>query len=164
MKKKPTVYIETTIPSFLTARDTTDVLAAGEQEAARRWWNTRRQGFDLFISQAVLAEAARGDHEAAKNRLEALDGLPLLDADDAVDQLTGILMSSGILPAKAAADAAHVAIASRHNMDFLLTLNCKHIANAHLSRRLNEIITGSGYRMPVICTPLELLGDLNHDA
>jgi hypothetical protein len=161
---KPTVYIETTIPSFLTARNTNDPLAAGEQEATRRWWNDRRQTFDLFVSLLVLEEAAMGDTEAAQKRLDALSGLPLLDSDEVVDELTDIIMASGAIPAKAKADAVHVSLASRHNMDFLLTLNCKHIANAQLNRRLNEVISNAGYRMPVICTPLELMGDNNDDA
>lgn len=161
---KPTVYIETTIPSFLTARDTTDVLAAGEREATRLWWNNHRHQFDVFISQPVLDEAALGDPEAAKKRLDVLEGLPLLASDKAVDSLTSTIMLSGVLPAKAATDAAHVAVASRYNMDFLLTLNCKHIANAHLARRLTEVVADAGYRIPVICTPLELLGDINNDA
>ncbi|HRX07506.1 MAG TPA: type II toxin-antitoxin system VapC family toxin [Kiritimatiellia bacterium] len=164
MADKPTIYLETTIPSFLTARPSGDLIAAGEQETTRKWWETRRGDFNLFVSDLVLAEAARGDASAAQRRLETLKDLPLLAADDEVDALTQAILKSGVIPAKAATDAAHVAIAARHGMDVLMTWNCKHIANAELLFRMAEVVARAGYRLPVICTPRELMGGLDHDA
>ena len=125
---KLTVYIETTIPSFLTARNPGDLLAAGEQEATRRWWNNRRQQFDLFISQPVLEEAAMGDVDAAKKRLDALEGLPLLNSDDAVEELTDVIMASGVIPAKAKTDAVHVCAHVMFHRDLHTQLTQKKIA------------------------------------
>ncbi len=164
MTEKPTIYLETTIPSFLTARPSGDLIAAGEQETTRKWWETRRGDFNLFVSDLVLAEAARGDASAAQRRLETLKDLPLPAADDEVDALTQAILKSGVIPAKAATDAAHVAIAARHGMDVLMTWNCKHIANAELLFRMAEVVARAGYRLPVICTPRELMGGLDHDA
>lgn len=164
MANKPTIYVETTIPSFLTARPSGDLIAAGEQETTRKWWETRRGDFNLFVSDLVLAEAARGDAAAAQRRLEVLKALPLLAADDEVGALTGDILKSGVIPAKAAADAAHVALAARHGMDMLMTWNCKHIANAELLFRMAEVVARAGYRLPVICTPLELMEGPDHDA
>ena len=164
MAEKPTIYVETTIPSFLTARPSGDLIAAGEQETTRQWWETRRGEFALFVSDLVLAEAARGDAAAAQKRLETLEDLPVLAADAEVDALTEIILKSGVIPPKAAADAVHVAIATRHGMNVLATWNCKHIANAVLLHRLSEVVARAGYRLPVICTPRELMGGLDYDA
>ena len=164
MAEKPTIYVETTIPSFLTARPSGDLITAGQQESTRKWWECRRNHFELFVSHVVLDEAARGDASAAQRRLEVLKGLPLLAADDEVETLTSAILRSGAIPAKAAADAAHVAMAARHGMDILMTWNCKHIANGELLLQLSEIVACAGYRLPVICTPLELMEEPDHDA
>ncbi len=164
MADKPTIYIETTIPSFLTARPSGDLIAAGEQETTRQWWETRRGEFALFVSDLVLAEAARGDETAAQKRTETLKDLPVLAADDEVDALAAAILKSGIIPQKAAADAAHVAIATRHGMNILMTWNCKHIANAVLLHCLAEVVSREGYRLPVVCTPRELMGGPENDA
>jgi len=164
MADKPTVYIETTIPSFLAARPSGDLIAAGEQEITRQWWEKRREVFQLFVSQLVLTEAAKGDGAAARRRLDVLNDIPVLAADDEADSLLEVIRASGIMPLKASADAAHVAIAARHEMDFLMTWNCKHIANAELIPRLTDVVAGAGYSMPVICTPNELMGGLGDDA
>jgi hypothetical protein len=81
-----------------------------------------------------------------------------LDLDDESDYLTELILKSGTIPEKAAADAAHVAVATRHAIDFLLTWNCRHIANATIMRRLSELVSGEGYELPIICTPYGLLG------
>jgi len=129
---KPTLYLETTVPSYLTAWPSRDLIRAGHLQITKEWWQTRRAEFDIYISQFVLDEAAAGDAEAARERMAALKGLPLLDLTDEVADLAGALKASLDLPEKAVTDAAHIAIAAVHGMHFLLTWNCTHIANAEM--------------------------------
>ena len=152
------VYIETTIPSYLTARPSRDILQAARQQLTREWWDVERRNYDLCISQIVLDEAAAGDAEAAQRRLAVIDTLPLLDLTFEVDGLAETIMQSGLLPASASRDAVHIAVAAVHQVHFLLTWNCRHIANATIFRDLQHIIMSAGYDVPVICTPEELLG------
>ena len=153
------VYIETTIPSYLTARPSRDIVQAARQQLTREWWDVERRNYDLCISQIVLDEAAAGDAEAAQRRMAVIDTLPLLDLTFEVDGLAGTIMQSGLLPASASRDAVHIAVTAVHQVHFLLTWNCRHIANATISRDLQHIIMSAGYDVPVICTPEELLGD-----
>jgi len=157
MANKPTIYIETTIPSFLTARPSGDLVSAGRQLITRQWWERNRSEYDLFISEIVLDEASKGDVNAARLRLEILHGLPLLKVDEPTLVLTREILESGVIPEKAAADAGHVAVAARYGMNFLLTWNCAHIANAAIWAKLGERVKKGGYGLPVICTPDELL-------
>jgi predicted nucleic acid-binding protein len=159
MTDKPTVYLETTIPSFLAARPSNDLILAGQQQLTLRWWATRRRSFALYISELVVAEAGKGDSQAAKRRIEVIRNLPVLEIDDEVIRLGEEILNDGAIPRKAAADAAHVAIAARHGIDYLLTWNCRHIANARIVRRLDRVIRDLGYLAPTICTPTELFGD-----
>jgi hypothetical protein len=153
------VYIETTIPSYLTARPSRDIVQAARQQLTREWWDVERRNYDLCISQIVLDEATAGDAEAAQRRLAVIDTLPLLDLTFEVDGLAETIMQSGLLPASASRDAVHIAVAAVHQVHFLLTWNCRHIANATIFRDLQHIIMSAGYDVPVICTPEELLGD-----
>ena len=153
-----TVSIETTIPSYLTARNSNNPVIAGQQEITRKWWDERRSAFRLFISEAVVAEARKGDGEAATNRLRIIDGIPELEIDEQSVLLTNTILASKVIPLSAGADAAHVAIASRYGIDFLLTWNCRHIANAEIVKSLERIVARQGYVLPVLRTPYELLG------
>jgi hypothetical protein len=153
------IYIETTIPSYLTARPSRDIVQAARQQLTREWWDAERRNYDLCISQIVLDEAAAGDAEAAQRRMTVIEALPLLDLTFEVDGLADTIMQSGLLPASASRDAVHIAVTAVHQMHFLLTWNCRHIANATIFRDLQLIIMSAGYDMPVICTPEELLGD-----
>ena len=154
------IYIETTIPSYLTARPSRDIVQAARQQLTREWWDVERRNYDLCISQIVLDEAAAGDAEAAQRRLAVIDTLPLLDLTFEVDGLAETIMQSGgLLPASASRDAVHIAVTAVHQVHFLLTWNCRHIANATIFRDLQHIIMSAGYDVPVICTPEELLGD-----
>lgn len=153
------VYIETTIPSYLTARPSRDIVQAARQQLTREWWDLERRNYDLCISQIVLDEAAAGDAEAAQRRMAVIDTLPLLDLTFEVDGLAETIMQSGLLPASASRDAVHIAVTAVHQVHFLLTWNCRHIANATIFRDLQHIIMSAGYDVPVICTPEELLGD-----
>ncbi len=163
MKNKQTVYIETTIPSFLTARLSNNLISVGKQEVTRKWWETRKDKYSLYISELVLSESMKGDITASEKRLKAIEELPLLAIDNESIQLTEKIMETGIIPSRAAADAAHIAIASRHGVDYLLTWNCSHIANAEILRRICFIVSEAGYYLPIICTPDELFGGEEND-
>jgi hypothetical protein len=158
MNQQPTVYLETTIPSYLTSRSSNNLILAGEQEATHQWWQTRKDCFNVFISNLVIQEITKGDVFAAQRRLEVCEGISLLEIDDEAIHLTQVLLDSGLFPPKASTDAGHIAVAARHSMDYLLTWNCKHIANAEIIRKLNFVIYQAGYYVPFICTPLELFG------
>jgi hypothetical protein len=151
------VYLETTVPSYLTAWPSPEVVMAGHQQTTRDWWETRREEFDLYASQFVIDEASLGDSEAAARRLKALADVPLLEPSDDVHRLADQLVKQVPLPAKAAADSLHIAIAAVNGMDYLLTWNCTHIANAALRARIEKVCRDAGYEPPVICTPEELL-------
>src|SRR5262249_39915948 len=106
---RPTVYIETTIPSYLTAWASRDLVRAAHQQITREWW-ARRDAFDLYCSRLVVEECRAGDAQAAADRLAALAGIPLLEEGDEVAELAETLLSDVPLPSKAAADALHIAI------------------------------------------------------
>lgn len=158
MEEKATVYLETTIPSYLTARQSSNLIIAGEQLITRQWWETRKQEYRLFISALVVQEASRGDSGASGRRLEVIGGIDELEIDEPTICLTRRLLNSRIFLEKAAADAAHIAVAARHGVDYLLTWNCKHIANAEIIRRVSFEVGAEGYFVPIICTPRELFG------
>ena len=153
---KSKVYIETTIVSYLVASPTADLIQAAHQQATRNWWAGRNR-FDLFVSRAVIAEAERGAHDAAARRVEALRGIPNLQFGRNVAALAGRLMQSGTLPPKARLDAAHVAVAAVNGMDYLLTWNLRHLANATIRGKIEGVCRDAGTVPPIICTPEELM-------
>ncbi|WP_419546179.1 type II toxin-antitoxin system VapC family toxin [Microcystis sp.] len=153
-----TVYIETSILGYLTARPSRDIVVAANIEVTKEWWNTRRGDFQLYSSQAVVKETSQGDVVIASQRLEILANLSLLDLNQAVLDLAEQFLERSNLPAKADIDAVHIAVATVHGMDYLLTWNCKHIANAQIQGKLAEISLDFGYELPILCTPYELLG------
>ncbi len=154
---KPRIYIETSIPSYLTARRCRDLIATANQELTQEWWETRRDDFYLVISEFVLREASAGDPIAASNRLAAIAGIPELNVTDEVGLLAQILIKQIPIPAKAQLDAFHIAVASVHGIDYLLTWNCTNINNAELRPRIEAICRSQGFEPPIICTPQELL-------
>ena len=159
---KRTLYLESTVPSYLTAAPSRDLLIAAHQQVTAEWWKTRRAEFDLYVSQFTLDEIGRGDADVAQRRLDAIKGIPLLDiTDDALELAEGFL-SLRIIPRKAGTDAFHIALAAVHSIDFLLTWNCKHIANAAMIRDIEAVCRMRGHPCPVICTPEELMGG-SHD-
>ena len=153
----PRLYVETTIPSYLTARPSRDTVLAGQQEATRRWWEEKRGNYDLYVSELVLEETAAGDPAMAAARHAALAGLPQLAQTPEVDALATRLLERGIIPPSAAPDAEHIALAVVHAMNFLLTWNCKHIANALHRRRVEAVCAEAGLVCPIICTPHHLI-------
>ncbi|WP_159791017.1 type II toxin-antitoxin system VapC family toxin [Sodalinema gerasimenkoae] len=154
-----TIYIETSILGYLTARPSRDLVVAANIQITREWWDTRRHSFQLYTSQAVVEETSQGDADMAAQRLEIIRDFILLDLDQSVLNLAEQFLERSSLPAKADIDAIHIAAATIHNMDYLLTWNCKHIANAQIQRKLAEISLDFGYELPILCTPYELLGD-----
>ena len=152
------VYIETTIVSYLTARPSRDLIIAAHQQLTQEWWETRRANFALYASQFVIRESSAGDAAMAQKRLEALDGIPLLGATPEAFALARRLVEKGPIPEKANVDALHIAVAATNGMDYLLTWNCKHIANAEMHTGVARICRAAGCEPPVICTPEELLG------
>ena len=153
-----TLYIETSIVSYATAWPSKNVQIAAIQEQARNWWTTERPKFELVTSQLTLDEASRGDPIASTERLKLLIGIPLLDIDANVQELARLLLSGHMMPQKAAADALHVAAAALGGVKYLLTLNCKHIANAHELPRVYKLLDDEGLGGMLICTPAEFLG------
>jgi len=154
---KSRVYIETTVISYLAARQTRDLVVAARQELTWEWWRECRSDFDLYISQNVLREAGAGDPDAAERRLEIADGLPRLESKPDVLALAHKLVRNGPIPENASEDALHISMATIHGMDYLLTWNCRHIANATIRNSVIRIADSEGYQCPVICTPEELL-------
>ncbi|MGH7619306.1 MAG: type II toxin-antitoxin system VapC family toxin [Gemmatimonadaceae bacterium] len=154
----PSVYVETSVLSYLAARPSRDPIVAGRQQVTRDWWATRRAAFELHISQVVLDEAQRGNAEEANRRLESAAGLPLLDATPAIADLARHLQALAAFPPRAATDALHVAFATAHGIEYLLTWNLRHIANAERRPRIERACRSAGFRPPVICTPDELMG------
>lgn len=153
---KPKVYVETTIPSYLTARASPDVVTQHRRLATQAWWQTERAKYDLFTSQIVLQEAQVGDPEAARRRMSALQDLPLLDLTAEVEMLAAKIIGPGMIPKEYPEDAAHVAVATINGLDYLLTWNLSHIANATLRNKFERLIRSQGYEVPIICTPEEL--------
>ena len=151
----PKVYIETSVVSYLTSQPSRDIVLAAHQQITHSWWSTRAR-FDLYVSEAVLAEAGGGDPTAAARRLSVLAALPVLSITNEVAGLANHFIEVGALPQKAFVDAVHVAAAATHGMDFLLTWNCKHIANAIIRGRLEALCRTRNLQPPMICTPEEL--------
>jgi hypothetical protein len=154
-----TVYIETSILGYLTARPSRDLVVAANIEITREWWDKRSSDFQLYSSQAVIKETSQGDTAIATQRLKIVRNLALIDLNQSVLDLAEQFLERSSLPAKADVDAIHIAAATVHGMDYLLTWNCKHIANAQIQRKLAEISLDFGYELPILCTPYELLGD-----
>lgn len=155
MKSK--VYLETTIPSYLTALPSRDLVRAAHQQTTREWWEQCRGDYELFVSQLVVRECQGGDPDAAARRLDAIGDLSLLAQTMEAVTLAQRVLNEVPLPEKAAVDALHIAIAAVHGMNYLLTWNCAHIANASLRSPIEWVCREHGYEPPVICTPDELL-------
>ena len=156
-----TVYIETSIIGYLTARSSDAVIFLARQQLTRQWWNDERAKYELVASQLVVDEASAGDPTAARERLVYLASLPLLDIQrPGVAALADRLVAEHLLPEKAAADARHVAVATVFGVDYLLTWNCKHIANAETLPGIYKVLRNSGYEPPLIVTPEEFSGNV----
>ena len=156
---KPTLYMETTIPSFLLAEPSRDLVASARQEITRAWWRRDHARFTVYISDPVIEEAQQGDSFAARKRREFLEPFPILATTSDVDRLAGLYVHERIVPPEKPRDAIHLALASIHRMDLLCTWNLKHIANPFSLRRLRVLNEKLGFFTPEVCTPEQLLGE-----
>lgn len=159
----PSVYIETSIVSYLRQRPSGHIVAAARQILTRKWWNDERTNYELVTSQYVIDEAADGDAHLAQERLESLADIPLLELGTEISAIAAEIMSRAILPPKAQVDALHIAMAAHHRIDYLLTWNCTHIANARILPRIQRVLTDLSCGVPIICTPEEMLDDDQSD-
>ena len=153
------LYLETTVPSYLLAKPSRDILVLGRQEITRKWWKRDCGAFSVFISGLVLSESSSGDKKAAAQRRDFLNGFPLLELNTDVERLSQLYLDDGIVPPGSAGDATHLAYASIHEMDFLCTWNFRHLANAFALLRLRKFNEKYGIFIPHVCTPEELLGE-----
>jgi predicted nucleic acid-binding protein len=157
-----TVYIETSIISYLTSRPSKDIIAAAKQQLTSNWWERKRGEFQLYISSVVEDEVSKGDRSAAENRLAQIVDLPRLATTAEVVTLATALVHRRIMPAKAIDDALHFALAAVHGVDYLLTWNCRHIDNAEKKPLFRKLCQEMGLPFPEICTPEELMGDMEN--
>jgi len=155
--EKPTVYLETTIVSYLTARPSRDLRVRGHQVATHRWWDDERGRYSTLISTRVIEEARRGDPEAAAKRLAILSALEVLADRPEIEALATLLRDEIPIPERYSFDAFHMAFAIHYRLDYLLTWNCSHLANAECSRRLADLSREHGFWLPIICTPDNLI-------
>jgi hypothetical protein len=155
------VYIESTIPSYIVARQTNDLVQSAHQCVTRDWWDSRRFRHELFTSQVVLDEISRGDATACRLRAEVMNDVPILELTPAASELAVKLLCSRLLPQAADRDAMHIALASVHQLDVLLTWNCRHIANPFIQSPLQRLVESAGYKLPVLCTPDDLMEQEN---
>ena len=153
-----TVYLETTFISYLVARPSRDVIVAAHQQTTHDWWDTRRGDFACSVSQVVIDEASAGDPDEIQKRHDVIGDLPVLEVTESAESLARAIIASGVIPPRAVRDAAHIAVAAVHRIDYLLTWNCRHLANAQIMRRIEVVCDQSSERMPLICTPEELMG------
>jgi predicted nucleic acid-binding protein len=154
---KSTVYIETSVISYLTSRPSRDLIVAAHQQVTRQWWTDAAGRFDLLISPMVLDEVSQGDPEAIKSRIALVDNLRIVPIISAVlDRVNDFKRDLG-LPEKALADMYHIAYCVTYEIDFLVTWNCTHIANPRVLRRLRDLAHEGGFFLPTIVTPDALL-------
>ena len=140
-----TVYIETSIVSYLRQRPSTQVVMAARQLLTSKWWDTERTNYELVVSQYVLDEVSAGDPTLAAERVQALAGIPLLPNAPQITQIANEIMTRAILPPKAQVDALHIATVAHHRIQYLLTWNCKHIANAKILPRIHQVLPTLGF-------------------
>ena len=159
---KPAVYVETSMIGYATSRPSRDLVVAARQQITRDWFALRAPSCELFVSQLVATEVSAGDEDAARERTAFLQGIARLRVTDAAGQLAARLVESGAVPRAAAEDALHIAIAAVHGVHYLLTWNCKHIANAAMRQAIERVCRVAGYEPPIICTPEELMDDEQH--
>ena len=154
---KETLYLETSVISYYSARPSRDVIVLAHQQITWEWWEKALDWFDAYVSEIVIEEAAAGDPAAAARRLQCLKGFSHLQMNPSVERLAETYMRRLELPENSLRDAVHLALASVHEMDYLLTWNCTHIANAWVMKQLRQINESEEIAVPLICTPEELL-------
>jgi hypothetical protein len=150
------IYLETSVVSYLAAPISRDWITAAKQQVTQEWWNLSRQQYELFVSDVVELESSRGDPIQSQQRLALIHGIVRLTPNLETEALATEFLSRSSLPPHALADAMHIALATVYGLDFLLTWNCRHIANPHMLKKLAAIAASEGYELPTVCTPIEL--------
>lgn len=158
-----TVYLETTVVGHIAGRLHPDPLIAARQQFARSWWAGVSAKYRVFISQLVIDECSGGDAEAARERLNVVEQLELLEVNDEVEQLANKLTAAGAIPPSEPRDALHLAVAAFHGIQYLVSWNFRHIVNAAMRTRIESVFRQAGVEPPIICTPEELAGDENNE-
>ena len=143
--------------SYLTSRTSSNLIVAARQAITAEWWEMRHQEFDLYVSALVVSEAEDGDPEAVERRRAAMKDLPALSVSNEAKVLGERLIDDGPMPEEYPEDALHVAVCALNGIDYLLTWNCTHLANAQLRRQVERFLDEAGYECPIICTPEELM-------
>lgn len=154
-----TVYLETSIFGYLTARPSQNLILVANVEVTREWWQLQKNNFQLYVSQVVLDEVSRGDLTIASQRVQLVQSISALSVTRNSISLGKQFLAKTNLPQKAELDTLHIAIATVHGLDYLLTWNCKHIANAKIQKKLAQVANDFGFKLPILCTPYELSGD-----
>jgi predicted nucleic acid-binding protein len=160
---KRTIYIETSVISYRVARPSRDIIVLARQEITAEWWDSVLPHLDAYVSPVVLDEIAGGDQQAQTLRLQLVANMPPLAVDERIISLAEAICEEIRLPERAQADAYHIAIPSVHGIDYLVTWNCKHIANAFMLRKIEQIVQAKGFTMPVVCTPEELMEEIQDE-
>lgn len=153
------VYLETSFISYLVSRPSRDIIIAGNQQLTGIWWTEHRQKYECFVSELVIDESSFGDKDEVAKRMNVINSISSLNFTEDAKDLAARMLLSGVIPEKAATDAAHISIATVHKMDYILTWNVKHIANSHIFRQIERICEDSGFNIPILCTPVTLLED-----
>lgn len=154
---KESLYLETSVVSCYTSRPSRDIIVLAHQEITREWWPNAIKNFDIFVSEIVIKEASMGDQEAAERRLVELKTFNRLELNKEVEKMAQIYFEELKLPKKAFGDAIHLAVACIHNIDYLVTWNCTHLANAKIIKKLLDINKLQNLKTSIICTPEELM-------
>jgi hypothetical protein len=154
---KQTVYLETTIISYFTAFSSRDIIIAGHQQITVDWFKNYSKKYGVYSSELVVLEASSGDPSAAKKRLSLIENIKLIEINEHVLHLAKEFIRSKVVPERYNEDALHIAAATIHGIDYLMTWNCKHIANAQIQKKLRMTANMVGYELPIICTPEELM-------
>lgn len=160
---RPKLYLDTTIPSYLTARPSRDLEKTRQQRVTQEWWWFYRWQYEIYYSEYVLQEAPKGDRQAANKRIESLMPFNWIAENSAAEEFAERILKATRLPEKARADAIHVALAAMHPLQYLITWNCKHLANQHLRPKIMHICHREGYTAPLIRTPEELIDLRPHE-
>lgn len=155
--RKPRVYIETTVISYLAARLSRDATIASRQRLTQQFWYEHADRFELVISPTVISEVRRGNAEAVQRRLNLISGITRLPMSNAISNLTQNLLDTGAVPRSAETDATHIAIAAVHNVEYLATWNYKHITNVHKRQHIEQVCRESDFQPPIICPPAVLI-------
>ena len=158
--EKPTVYVETTVVSYLTSRPSNDAVISSRQQVTQQLWNEYFDNFDFMVSVIVISEIEQGDAKEAERRLNAVANLTALQTSSISDALAQELIDTRAMPHNSPQDAQHIAIATVHNLDYLVSWNYKHIVNENKRQHIDRVCLSMGFEPTTVCTPIELIEEI----